>query len=196
MELTSHSTILPEYEGFLGAIASLALPFSASKLHGILCAYLVAGASESATSFLTALSMNPQQGQKERAATLALFSLLTLTQQQLLNLGLSFQLLLPTDEQPLAYRAQAFSEWCEGFTETLNVSSIHPKQLKNEESREALEHIAEFADLNYEILQVNEEDEQALMEVCEYTRIAVLHLHSDLSNQHIHFKPTTSDHLH
>jgi len=194
MQISTAGSTLPEYEGFLIAISSLALPFSASKLHGILCAYLVAGATDTATSFLSAISMSPQHCQKERTTTLALFNLLSLTQQQLLNIGLGFQLLLPSDEQPLAYRAQAFSEWCEGFTETLNASSIHPKQLASSESREALEHIAEFAELNYQILHVNEEDEQALMEVCEYTRIAVLHLHSDLGDRQIQFKSDSTTH--
>jgi uncharacterized protein YgfB (UPF0149 family) len=172
---------LPEYDDFLGAISSLALPFSASQLHGMLCAYLVIGATDTATAFLTALSRSEQDQKTSRAATVALFNVLTITQQQLIHLGLDFKLLLPDDEHPLAYRAQAFSEWCEGFIATLNASNIQAKQLTDVDSREALEHIAEFSELNYETLDINEEDEAALAEVCEYTRIAVLHLHSDLS---------------
>lgn len=54
------------------------------------------------------------------------------------------------------------------------------EQFYEEESQDALQHLMEFAELDCETLEVGEEDERALMEVSEYTRMAVLRLHSDL----------------
>ncbi len=185
---------LTDYEQMTVLITPLDLPFSASQLHGMLCAYLVTGATDAADSFLTALSINSQRSDETRAASLALFNLFALTQNVLSELGFDFQLVLPNQDQPLAKRAQAFSEWCEGFTQALSACNVRPKQLKNPESREALEHLAEFAELDCEMLEVNEDDEQALMEVSEYTRIAVLHLHSELTKQPLKNKPTSAAH--
>lgn len=77
-------------------------------------------------------------------------------------------------------RAQAFSEWCEGFTQGINMAGVSYEQLKEEEAQEALHHILEFAQLDYESLQVDEEDEMALVEVSEYTRMAILKIYGDL----------------
>jgi uncharacterized protein len=52
--------------------------------------------------------------------------------------------------------------------------------LYEEDAQEALQHLVEFAELDCETLDADEEDERALMEVTEYARMAVIRLHGDL----------------
>ena len=106
----------------------------------------------------------------------------TVSQHQLSNFDFEFQLLLPDEHEPLINRAQAFSEWCEGFTQGITIGGVSYEQLQEEESQEALQHLLEFAQLEYESLEVSEEDEKALMEVSEYTRMAVIRLYGDLTS--------------
>ncbi|MFC3908276.1 UPF0149 family protein [Legionella dresdenensis] len=173
---------LPPYNTFSENIATLALPISSSELHGIMCGYLCAGAYNQGESYLQALiSMTTRQkDDMVRAAAMAMFGVYTLSQQQLIALDFDFQLMLPDDEETLAARARAFSEWCDGFTQGLAMAGITHEHFEDEESQDALQHLIEFAQLDYENLDVSEEDEKALVEVSEYARMAILRLCNDL----------------
>lgn len=170
---------LPEYDQFLESLVGLPLSISASGLHGMMCGFLCAGADRQGEAYLRAL-LNNKKDEASRLAELAMFSVYSISQQQIANFDFEFALLLPNDEQALVERAQAFSEWCEGFTQGLNMAGVDADQFYDEEAQEALQHITEFAELDCDTLDVDEEDEKALLEVSEYARMAVLRLHSDL----------------
>ena len=178
MVLSDDVMKLPAYFDFSHAISGLSLPISCSELHGVLCGYLAANGQRQGESYLRALLA--KRGGDTREAALALFDLFTISQQQLSQLGFEFQLMLPDDAAELNVRAQAFSEWCEGFTQGLTVSGVDFNLLGNEETQDAIQHIGEFAQLDHAALRVNEEDERALLEVIEYTRMAVLSIHADM----------------
>jgi yecA family protein len=180
MSATENSLQLPNYETFSHSIANLGLPISSSELHGVLCGYLAAGASHDGETYIRALMTNKNAGMT-RDAALALFNLYTTTQQQMTHQGFEFQLFLPEDTEELIERAEAFSEWCEGFSQGITMAGIHLDDLHDEETQEALQHITEFAELDYQSIQIDAEDEQSLLEVCEYARVAVMHIYSDLN---------------
>lgn len=180
MSAKNDLTCLPAYQNFNGSISILDLPFSSSELHGLICGYLCAGAANEGEAYIRALTPN-KKDTAQRAAALAIFEVYTISQHQLVNFDFEFQIFLPDENEPLLDRAKAFSEWCQGFIQSMTISGISYEQFHEEESQEALQHIAEFAELEYESLQVDEEeDEQALMEVTEYARMAVLRLYGDL----------------
>lgn len=173
---------LPNYDLFVDSIAALMLEISASELHGLLCGYLCAGATDQGESFIRAL-LNNKKDKESRSALLSLFSLYAISQQQINNYDLEFALLLPDDEVPLRDRAKAFSDWCEGFTQSLALTGIDVDSLYEEDAQEALQHLLEFSELDSESIDIDEEDERALMEVTEYTRMAVIRLHGDIMTQ-------------
>ena len=176
---------LPSYQLFSDQVQMLALPISSSQLHGIMCAYLCAGALQSGDAYLRALTIN-KRGESARVAAQAVFNLYTISQHQMDEDYFSFSLLLPDDEQALALRAQAFSEWTNGFTQTLLSTGIQPEQLFDEEAQDAFVHLEEFSELDYESLHVSEDDEKAFMEVTEYARMAVLRLYWDIKSNKAH----------
>ncbi len=181
MPTDSISLHLPDYYTFIEAIASLALPISASELHGVMCGYLCAGATRDGEAYLRAL-MTSQPEPAKRAATVALFGVYAVSHQQIVNFTFEFQLLLPDEQEPLADRAHAFREWCEGFMQGIRMAGASYDELQEEEAQEAMQHLLEFSQLDCDELQTDEEDERALMEVCEYARMAVLHIYSDLQS--------------
>ena len=170
---------LPQYDAFIDAIAHLALPFSASELHGVMCGYLCANAVAKGETYLRALMTNKNQVAM-RTTALVLFGVYAVSHQQLAQFDFEFQLLLPDDEAPLIGRAQAFSEWCEGFMQGITSAGIEQGDLQEDDAQEALQHLMEFAQLDYQSLQVDDADERALMEVSEYARMAVLRIYNDL----------------
>lgn len=179
MSLDNDSLHLPKYDDFVQSISVLALTMSGSELHGIMCGYLCAGADSQGEAYIRAL-LNNKKDEQSRNALLSMFSVFSISQQQMNNFDFEFEMLLPDDDESLVTRAQAFSEWCEGFTQGLTIAGVGMEQFYEEESKDALQHLMEFAELDCESLEVGEEDERALMEVSEYTRMAVLRLHSDL----------------
>lgn len=179
MVLSDGPMKLPDYRIFSHSMAMLNLPISCSELHGVLCGYLAAGGHRQGESYLRALLANREVGEARQAA-MALFDVFTISHHQLSALGFEFELMLPDDDEPLTMRAQAFSEWCEGFTQGMTVVGLDFDALKTDEAQDAIQHLTEFAQLDYEALRVNEEDERALMEVIEYTRMAVLSIHADM----------------
>lgn len=170
---------LPDYDGFVDAIAFLSLPVSTSALHGMMCGYLCAGADAQGESYLRAL-LNNKKDEQSRNAVLAMFEVFSISQQQITHFDFEFQMMLPDDHESLIERAQAFSEWCEGFTQALTLSGVSMDQFYEEEAQDALQHLIEFAELDCDTLDVDDEDERALMEVSEYARMAVIRLHGDL----------------
>lgn len=170
---------LPDYEQFSESIAVLALHVSTSLLHGMMCGYLCAGADSQGESYLRALLHN-KKDKASRNAVLAMFAVFSISQQQINSLDFGFEMLLPDENESLLVRAKAFSEWCEGFTQSLMLAGIGVEQFYDEEAQDAFQHLIEFAELDCDTLDVDEEDERALMEVSEYTRMAVLRLHNDL----------------
>ncbi len=183
MSTMNAPTHLPKYQTVSDAIHSLSLPISASELHGVLCGYLCAGAIHEGESYIRALMTN-KNDKSQRGALLALFGVYAISQQQITNFDFAFQLLIPEDDHSLIERAKAFSEWCEGFTQGMTLSGVSCDSLHEEDAQEALQHLTEFAELDYQALHIDEEDEQALMEVSEYVRMAVLHIYSDIKAQH------------
>ncbi|TAL60730.1 MAG: YecA family protein [Legionella sp.] len=179
MSSENPSLRLPVYDEFFHSLAGLALPISVSELHGIMCGYLCANADNQGESYLRAL-LNNKKDEQTRIAATAMFAVYSISQQQIDNFDFEFELLLPDDETTLVSRAGAFSEWCQGFTQALTSAGISQDHFYDEESQEALQHIVEFGELDCDTLDVDEEDEKALVEVCEYTRLAVLRLHGDL----------------
>ena len=179
MPTITDSMLLPHYQLFVDSIVSLDLPFSGSELHGIMCGYLSAGAAREGVAYLRTLIVNPND-LATRPATLALFALYAVSQQQIESLGFEFQLLLVDENEPLERRAQSFCDWCEGFTQGIRMAGVDYNELEDDDTQDALQHITEFADMDFQSLQVEEDDERALTEITEYTRMAVLHIHSDL----------------
>lgn len=175
---------MPSYYTFVESIAILALPISASELHGVMCGYLCAGATKKGEAYLRALVTN-KSAEGIRLAKLALFGVYAVSQQQITSFDFEFQMLLPDEDHPLMERAKAFSEWCEGFTQGVCLAGVKNHQLQEEEAKEALHHLTAFAQLDYQELHIGEDDEKSLMEVNEYARLAVLRIYGDLYSSHL-----------
>lgn len=170
--------ILPTWPTVIDSLALLPLTISASTLHGQLCGLLCAEAMDKAESYIMAL-VGSQKNDNARIALKVLFSMYSISQQQILDEDFSFQLMLPEDHELLFDRAQAFTEWCTGFVQGLEMADIAENAFE-EDAQETLQHIREFAEMDCASLDISEEDEKAFMQVSEYTRMAVLRLHNDL----------------
>jgi uncharacterized protein YgfB (UPF0149 family) len=112
---------------------------------------------------------------KDKALLVRLFEE---TRRLLASEEFEFDLFLPDEEVSLSEQVEALKNWCRGFLFGAGAGSV----VSNwpDEAREILKDFTEFTRLDTEA--EGEEDENALMEITEYLRSAVLLLRAELSN--------------
>lgn len=84
-------------------------------------------------------------------------------------------ILIPSDDVELGERATAFSSWCSGFLYGFGISGVPEKIVLGVDSQEFLRHLTQFCRLDFEV-ENNEEDEKALFELLEFSKVGVLNL--------------------
>lgn len=172
------SASLPSYAAVAEQIVALSLSVDPSELHGSLCA-LRCGHPARANWLAEAMG---DDAVPLPAADSALDRLDVVTVAQLGEADFGLQLLLPDEEAPVSERGEALVAWCRGFLGGVGLAGIEPKL--GDEAREALGDVARIAesDVSYDD---PEADEEALVELEEFVRVAALLIHGDcLAVQH------------
>lgn len=163
---------LPSLVEIERALSSAEVGVDGCELHGSICGLLCAGGRLTGNWLETLAIEGPPP-----AAGGALERLREASQQQLGDPDCSFELLLPEDGEGLAERVDALGAWCRGFLGGYGLGAGQASEL-SADAREALEDLARIAqaDLSFE---EGEEDENALAEIVEFVRVAVLLLHGE-----------------
>ena len=162
---------LPPIEDVAEAIRRSGLGSDPSELHGALCGWLAGGGENTpewparvlADDALPAATDGPLEDLRQASAA------------QLEDRG--FDLLLPENDGATAERADALFDWCRGFLGGFGLAAGQRPPL-SEEAEEALQDLARLAQAAPEAGD-DDEDEDALAEIEEFVRVAVLLLHGD-----------------
>ena len=103
---------------------------------------------------------------------------------QLDDRSFDFDLLLPDAEASLAERSGALFDWCRGFLGAFGLAAAQPAEAVRR-GQEALADLARLAAAQPQD-EGDDDDEEALAEIEEFVRVAVLLLHGDcvLAAQH------------
>ena len=144
--------------------------FSAAELHGTLTGLTCAGWLE--TELDSCQALLGQDTIENSIENDLLTGLMGLIRQTLDAGNLEFRLLLPGDDEPLETRAQALADWCQGWVMGLH----HGDRFKTAElDDEITQFLSDLGQIG--IVQVGndspEEQERALFELEEYTRVGV-----------------------
>ncbi len=165
---------LPSYAEIGEVSRQQQLAADPAELHGALCGWLAGGGEDVADWPARALA-DPQLPTPPPGS--ALDRLRTASVAQLEDRSFAFELLLPDGETSAVDRADALFAWCRGFLGSFGLAAgAHPPL--SEEGAEALQDLARLAQASPEGGD-EQEDEDALSEIEEYVRIAVLLLHGD-----------------
>jgi len=156
------------------------LTLSPAELHGLLCGQVAAGARfDPVTLFARIgelLDLEPFSRELTRTGIMQLY---LATLQQLQAPDFSFELVLPDDDQPLAGRADALGLWCSGFLSGFGLQERKGSQGLSMEGQETLRDLAQIVQITTAADAEAEEDENDLMEVQEYVRMAALLVFSE-----------------
>lgn len=150
------------------------LGMDVAELHGALTGWLAGGGS-GGPDWLAGVTADADMPQV--AAGSVLDRMREATARQLDDRSFGFDLLLPDDDASLGERSGALFDWCRGFLGGFGLAAGGAPGL-SEESREALSDLARLAAAVPQD-DGDEDDEQALVEIEEFVRVAALLLHGD-----------------
>ena len=153
------------------ALAAAHSDVGAAECHGMLCGML-----SGPRAFTPALWLEHVAGGDDAqlgAARDALWRLQAHTRAALEGGDFDFAPLLPADDAPLAERASAFGAWCRGYLSGFGLAGIADLGALGEDARGFLVDLSRFASVATEVAG-DEDDERALAELIEFTRMGVL----------------------
>lgn len=174
---------LPDLTAIEAESRRLSLAASPFELHGALCGWLAGGGANVREWPAKVLA---DDAIATPAADSPLDELRQASAAQLEDRSFDFALLLPDADASLADRSGALFEWCRGFLGAFGLAAGAKPPL-SEEGKEALGDLAKLAAAQPQS-DGDEEDEEALVEIEEFVRVAVLLVHGDcvLASQHRH----------
>jgi uncharacterized protein YgfB (UPF0149 family) len=112
---------------------------------------------------------------REDQSEAALDELAATTCAALVEGDMSFSLVLPADDEPLASRADGLAEWCAGFMHGLGeaASAAPAAALYGEITREVMADFSEIARAGLSAEETGIEAEAAYAELVEFVRVSV-----------------------
>jgi uncharacterized protein len=169
------STELPRYPDVTDALTRFEIGIDACELHGSICGFISAGGRSRDGDWLQRLALEANVA--SLPADSPLQQLFEASLAQLDDDELGFELLLPDAAAGLEACAGALLGWCRGFLGGFGLAGGgHPSL--SPESAEALEDLARIAASELSV-EDSETDQEAMAEVSEFVRVAVLLLHAE-----------------
>ncbi len=191
---------LPDFTAVMRALSYLKVRSQAAEAHGLLAALLAGNVSLRRQAWVDSLlTTNFQKGdvsaQESQATLLSLFDAAVRYFKE--DDTLSFQLLLPEDEEPIALRIEALAEWCQGFLSGLNIMHINEGAVDSPDVKEALQDLTKMACLAHDDEQDGDEEiEAAFVELVEFARVAVVLVHDYVLQRNQKWAVTGNDTQH
>lgn len=163
------------YAAFAALLANSGKAVSPAELHGLLLGRSCAGAGFEADAWLQdaseLLGTEPADNVRQ-----ALVGLQEMVKGELAGNDITLVLLLPGDDEPLAERAKALGQWCQGFLDGFGM--ILGNAALSAEAMEVLQDLSAIAQIQ-SALEESEDGESDYMEVMEYLRVAPLLLFTE-----------------
>jgi hypothetical protein len=163
------------YSAFAALLASSGHSVSPAELHGLLLGRSCAGAGFEIDPWLTDAA-ELFGGEVQDNLRQALVGLQEMVKGELAGDDIALVLLLPGDDAPLAERAVAMGQWCQGFLAGFGLTAR--ESALSAEAMEVLQDLAAIAQVQ-DALEESEDGENDYMEVTEYLRVAPLLLFSE-----------------
>lgn len=161
-----------------GVAARLRLAATASELHGSLCGFLAGGGKPGGASLPAALHLDDGETTPSADDQAVLDRLVRQSAAELADPELGFEPLLPPDDRPLPERAEALGDWCRGFLGGFGLAGAGTHGKLSEEAQEILRDLNTLAGSSFDFGD-EAEDEDALIELHEFVRMAAMLLHAE-----------------
>jgi uncharacterized protein len=148
-----------------------------SEAHGTLAGALCAAADYRLDDWLRELYAD---GRTDGAARERLRQLFEATRSALLEQDMAFAALLPGDERPIADRAAALGQWCQGFLYGLGTSTIPDVDSLPASASEIVRDLSSITQVGVDTGESDESNESAYTELVEFVRVGAQLLFDEL----------------
>ncbi|GLQ50323.1 UPF0149 family protein [Dyella flava] len=159
-------------------IAHLRLALSPSEFHGSLCGFLAGNGRLGRRPLLEVLQLDAGGVKVAPVDQAVLDQLVRQSQAELEDSELGFEPLLPADDRPLPERADALVDWCRGFLGGFGLGGPDMLERLSNEGKEVLRDLGAIASASLDFGN-EDEDEDALIEVHEFVRMAAMLLFTE-----------------
>lgn len=167
------------YHAFANLLSTSGHTVSPAELHGLLLGRSVAGAGFDPDGWLAdATELFQSEHEISDNVRNALIGLQEMVKGELTGDDITVVLLLPTDDAPLAERAAALGQWCQGFLAGFGLT--YRANALSGEATEVLQDLAAIAQVQ-DALEESDDGESDYMEVMEYLRVAPLLLFTEVN---------------
>jgi len=171
-----------DFETIETSLQAIGLQISASEAHGLVTG-LVCGNFDQSLALMgkELLPERHAEDQDYLDSKAELTQMHALINEELRDTELGFRLLLPAEADGVVKRAAALVSWCQGFMYGFGISAHESEKKLSDDAQEALQDLGEFTRLDTLVLSEDDEDElQALTELEEYMRVAVMTIYQDM----------------
>ena len=174
---------LPTYQAVEADLKEQGLAAVPAELHGLLSGMICGGLAVDDDSWVGPVCDYANEGEAMTdGAKMMVRTLFTTTADELISGGFEFSLLMPDDDEPLADRAEALTEWVNSFISGLGLMDLQKNQL-SEEITEALADLHEISQLGIDEDDDLEQQAALFEQVVEHVRMCVLSCHSELGQR-------------
>jgi yecA family protein len=149
------------------------------EAHGTLAGALCAATDFGLEDWLREVYTDGQAGHD--AAQEAMQALYAETRESLASGLMQFQVLLPGDDVPIADRATALGQWCQGFLYGLGTSAIPDVDTLPEQISEIVRDLSAITQVSVDAAESDETNEEAYTELVEFVRVGVQLLFDELA---------------
>ena len=181
----------PDIEILDEALFKVNAMMGAAESHGVLCGMLCAQGAIELSAWIAHVLGEQEEGNVLLHDTVHLLSELhRQTIEKVNDISGSFYMLLPDDDEDLLGRTEALANWCQGFVYGLAAGGISDDTKLPGDTQEILMDFVEISRAGHhlgdddviEVVDVNEEDELAFVEVVEYVRTGVMLINEELQS--------------
>lgn len=174
---------IPAFDDFSYVLAQADTPTSPSELHGVLSGLVCVEHRLNGGSWLDIIlkrmgSHARLDSSKHQEMVLGLYDVIC---RQIGGFEEEFQLLLPSENRPLAERAKALSNWCQGFLYGFALGGDPIDDETSDVVHEAVRCISEIAQLDFNQIEITEMDGVAYEGVIEFITNSVPLIYSSLT---------------
>lgn len=165
------------FDQYAEAFAPYSQLDSASFVHGMLIGQVSSTPSMTEAQWIKRLVDEGGMGAIKESFLVLLHQFYTDTLAGLNSADCDLNLVLPTDDEPLAMRVKHLAQWCEGYLYGMGLGAL------GEVSKEVTEVLADFGEIS--LIEIPEqEDEQAnesLIELIEFVRMGAIMVYEELN---------------
>lgn len=181
----------PPYSELNAALTRIDADVLAAEAHGLLCGLLCACGNITFARWQKEVAPDVDINNATAKSALTLMAQAHLASlAELEAQGVSITVMLPDEDAPLADRAQALAQWCQGWLFGFSLGGVSAKGTLPSDSEELMRDFSEIARAGIEEESDLEEAENAFAELEEYVRCGVVLIHSEMSVFHDKQKQT------